>query len=225
VGARTDAARSKVVSGRTRLADEVNRLEASGRAAFDIPARIRRAPAQTLGAAAGAAFLLLGGPQRLFRRLRRMIRGPEAELPKSLLPKEIDRSLRSIGSDGDKVRGTIERDFARYLEEKAEARKERELTGTVSILLGLLLKPAATRAGRQLAETLFEPDAKGFADALGRVRARGLGGPAPSESGAAEVEAAAGEPMTPVDPAAAAEDEGGKPRRARRGRSKEASQG
>jgi len=154
-----------------------------------------------------------------------MIRGPEAELPKSLLPKEIDRSLRSIGSDGDKVRGTIERDFARYLEEKAEARKERELTGTVSILLGLLLKPAATRAGRQLAETLFEPDAKGFADALGRVRARGLGGPAPSESGAAEVEAAAGEPMTPVDPAAAAEDEGGKPRRARRGRSKEASQG
>jgi hypothetical protein len=218
VGARTDAARSKVVSGRARLADEVNRLEASGRAAFDIPARIRRAPAQTLGAAAGAAFLLLGGPQRLFRRLKRMIRGPEAELPKSLLPKEIDRSLRSIGTDGDKVRGTIERDFARYLEEKAQARKERELTGTASILLGLLLKPAATRAGRQLAESLFEPDAKGFADALSRVRARGLGEAAPTETGTAEVEAAAGESMAPVDAAPAAAPSVRRPRR--RGRSK-----
>ncbi|TMC65847.1 MAG: hypothetical protein E6J17_01500, partial [Chloroflexi bacterium] len=81
MGARTDAARAQVVAARAELADEVTRLEAAGRSAVDVPARIRRAPAKTAGVAAGAAFLLVGGPQRLFRRVKRAVVGPEQELP------------------------------------------------------------------------------------------------------------------------------------------------
>ena len=59
MGSRTDAARAEVLARRAALSDELVRLEASGRAAVDIPARMRRAPAQTAGVAAGAAFLVL----------------------------------------------------------------------------------------------------------------------------------------------------------------------
>ena len=86
MGSRTDAARAEVLARRAALAEELVRLEASGRAAVDIPARVRRAPAQTAGAAAGAAFLLLGGPGRILRRMKRAVRGPEADMPPSMLP-------------------------------------------------------------------------------------------------------------------------------------------
>ena len=57
----------------------------------------------------------------------RAVRGPEADMPKSMLPKEVDKTLRKLGSDGDKVRGTIEREFADYLEAKAQERRSRDL--------------------------------------------------------------------------------------------------
>ena len=117
MGARTDAARAQVVAARADLAEEVIRLEAAGRSAVDVPARIRRAPAKTAGLAAGAAFLIAGGPGRLFRRVKRAVVGPQQELPKSMLPKEVDQALRKLGPDGDKVRGTLEREFAKYLDE------------------------------------------------------------------------------------------------------------
>ena len=120
MAARTDAARAAAVASRAELAEEVARLEAAGRAAVDIPAKIRRAPAQTAGLAAGAAFIVAGGPKRLIRGFRRAVFGPEADLPKSMLPREVDKTLKKLGSDGDKVRGTLEREFASYLDEKAE---------------------------------------------------------------------------------------------------------
>ena len=48
--------------------------------------------------------------------------GPTAELPKQMLPKEIEKTLKKLGDDGDKVRGAIERDFAAYAK---EAEKDR----------------------------------------------------------------------------------------------------
>jgi hypothetical protein len=33
-------------------------------------------------------------------------------MPKAMLPEEIERTLRSLGDDGDRVRGALERDFA-----------------------------------------------------------------------------------------------------------------
>jgi hypothetical protein len=172
VGARTDAARAQVVAARSELADEVVRLEAAGRAAVDVPARIRRAPAKTAGVAAGAAFLLLGGPQRLFRRVKRAVVGPEKELPKSMLPKEVDQALRKLGPDGEKVRGTLEREFAKYLEEHKEERDNRDPGVVAALLLANIAKPITERAGRRLAQELFNPDRATFQGAVERIRAR-----------------------------------------------------
>lgn len=172
MGARTDAARSEVLAARAGLDEELVRLEASGRAAVDIPARLRREPAKVLGAAGGAAFLLLGGPKRVFKGVRKAIFGPEAELPKSMLPKEVEKTLRKLGPDGEKVRGTLEREFADYLDEKAPQRRERDLTGTAAVLLGGVLRPVTERLGRQLAERALSPDGITFADGIRRARER-----------------------------------------------------
>jgi hypothetical protein len=172
VGARTDAARAQVVAARAELADEVTRLEAAGRSAVDVPARIRRAPAKTAGVAAGAAFLVLGGPQRLFRRVKRAVVGPEQELPKSMLPKEVDKALRKLGPDGEKVRGTLEKEFAKYLEEHKDERENRDLGVVAALLLSNIAKPLTERAGRRLAQELFSPDRTSFQDAVERIRAR-----------------------------------------------------
>lgn len=172
MGATTDAARAEVLAAREGLVGEVERLEAAGRAAIDIPAKVRRAPAQTAGLAAGAAFLLAGGPQRLFRRAKRAVMGPEADRPKSMLPEEIDRELRKLGDDGERVRRILEREFASYLEDKSKVRRERDLSAVLALLATAGLKPAVTRAGKELAERLFAPDRQGFAEALGRIRDR-----------------------------------------------------
>jgi hypothetical protein len=173
VGARTDAARAQVVAARTELAEEVVRLEAAGRSAVDVPARIRRAPAKTAGLAAGAAFLIAGGPKRLFRRVKRAVVGPGQELPKSMLPKEVDQALRKLGPDGDKVRGTLEREFAKYLDEHRGERENRDLGVVAALLLSNIAKPITERAGRRLAQELFNPDNASFQDAIARIRARG----------------------------------------------------
>jgi hypothetical protein len=172
VGARTDAARAEVLAARAGLDEELVRLEASGRAAVDIPARLRREPAKVLGTAGGAAFLLLGGPKRVFKGVRRAILGPKADMPKSMLPKEIDQELRKMGDDGERVRRKLEKEFANYLDENAEARKERDLGATTAVLLGGVLKPVVQRFGKQLAERALDPDGGTFAEALKRARER-----------------------------------------------------
>jgi hypothetical protein len=177
VGARTDAARAEVLAARAALDEELVRLEAAGRAAVDIPARVRREPAKVLGAAGGAAFLLLGGPQRVFRGARRAILGPKADMPKSMLPKEIDRELRKLGDDGERVRAKVEREFANYLDEKAPERKQRELGATLALLLGGILKPVVQRVGKQMAERALESDASTFSEAMRRARERRTGSP------------------------------------------------
>jgi hypothetical protein len=172
VGARTDAARAEVLAARAGLDEELVRLEASGRAAVDIPARLKREPAKVLGAAGGAAFLLAGGPKRVFKGIRRAIQGPKADMPKSMLPKEIDQELRKMGDDGERVRRKLEREFANYLDENAEQRKERDLGATLAVLLSSVAKPVVQRVGKQLAEQAMNPDGPSFAEGLRRARER-----------------------------------------------------
>ena len=172
MGTRSDAAQAEVIAARSGLDEELVRLEAAGRAAVDIPARIRRAPAQTLGVAAGAGFLLLGGPRRLFRRLRRAVVGPAGDLPPSLLPDAIEKAVRNLGADGERVRGTIEREFERYLEERSPERRSRDFMETATSVLGNVLRPASVRAGKRLAERLFDPDAQSFSEGLRKARER-----------------------------------------------------
>jgi hypothetical protein len=172
VGARTDAARAEAVASRQALLDEVVRLEAAGRSAIDIPAKIRRSPGKTVALAAGTAFFVLGGPKRTYRAARRAVLGPKADLPKSMLPKQIDKALRSLGDDGDRVRGLLEREFASYLEKSRPEREARDLRGTISELGGNVLRPVSAEAGKRLAKELFSPEGGSFATAQERIRAR-----------------------------------------------------
>jgi hypothetical protein len=172
VGSRTDAARAEVVARRQVLLDEVTALEASARSAVDIPAKIRRSPAKVGALAAGTAFMVLGGPKRTYGAIRRRVLGPKADLPKSMLPDKVDKALRALGDDGDKVRGAIERDFADYLEKARPEREARNLGGTISALGGNLLRPVTAEAGKRLAKELFAPEKGGFGDAMQRIQAR-----------------------------------------------------
>ncbi len=183
MGARTDAARAQVLAAREDLEDEVIRLEAAGRSAVDVPAKVRRNPVKTAGVAAGAAFFVLGGPGRLFRRVKRAVVGPEEELPTSILPEDVDKALRKMGEDGEKIRGTLEREFARYLEDHKEERDNRNLGAVAAVLLANIAKPLTAQAGRRLAQQLFSPEGGTFNDAVQRIRARreanGRSDPAP----------------------------------------------
>ena len=172
MGARTDAARAEVVARRQLLLDEVVKLEAAGRSAVDFPGKIRRSPAKVAALAAGTAFIVLGGPRRTYRAVRRAILGPKADLPKSMLPKQIDKALRSLGDDGEQVRGLLEHEFGAYLEKSRPEREARDLKGTISELGGNILRPVTSEAGKRLAKQLFSPDAGGFAAATERIRAR-----------------------------------------------------
>jgi hypothetical protein len=163
----TAAARERVLAARAELAEELTVLEASGRAAVDIPARIRRSPGKAAAVVGGVGFLALKGPQRVFGVARRAVRGNPAPLPKSMLPDEVEKTLRSLGKDGDKVRGTLERDFAEYAK---RSRKERESLRT--LLLLAVARPLLSRGAKAVGDTLLMPDAPSFKTRLEQVRER-----------------------------------------------------
>jgi hypothetical protein len=172
VGTRTDAALARVVAARADLDNELDRLEAAGRAAVDVPAKVRKAPAKAAGVAAGAAFVALGGPKRLFRRAKKAVTGKEEELPSEFLPKEVEKVLGKLGTDGKKVRGTIEKEFAKYLEDRSKERKKEGVVAAGVALAMTALRPAAIKVGRQLVERSLNPDGPSFEEQLARLRQR-----------------------------------------------------
>ena len=172
MGARTAAARAEVVARRQLLLDEVVRLEAAGRSAIDIPAKIRHSPAKVAALAAGTAFMILGGPKKSYNLVRRRVFGPTADLPKSMLPEQIDKALRALGNDGNRVRGVIEREFVDYLEKNKPVRDARDLRGTVSELGGNILRPVTAQVGRRLATELMSPETGTFNSVMDRIRRR-----------------------------------------------------
>jgi hypothetical protein len=89
-----------------------------------------------------------------------------------MLPDQVEKELRKLGDDGKRVRAVLEREFSRYLESTADARRDRDLAGTASWLAGNLLRPASLQAGKRLAEQLFDPDGPGFAESLRKARER-----------------------------------------------------
>lgn len=165
-------AHAQVLAARAELEEQVDRLEAAGRAAVDIPAKVKANPAKTAGLAAGGAFLALGGPKRLFRRAKRAVTGKEEELPSELLPKDVEKALRKIGTDGRQVRGTLERDFAKYLEDRHKERQKEGLTAAVTAMAVAAIRPVAIRGGKQLAQRMLDPNGPSFQEQLERIKAR-----------------------------------------------------
>ena len=161
-----DAARDRVLAARAALDDDLEDLEASARSAVDIPTRIRRSPAKALAIAGGVLFLVLKGPARIYRAIRTAVTGEPAPMPKRMLPKEIEKTLKSLGDDGDKVRGALERDFADYAK-----KAEKDRRGLVSVLLLAAVRPLVARGARRAGEYLFSPNAEGLGTRLAEVRA------------------------------------------------------
>jgi hypothetical protein len=167
VATETDAARDRVLAARAALGEELENLEASVRTAVDVPAKIRRSPAKAAAIAGGAAFLVLGGPKRVFRAGKRAVTGEPADLPESMLPDEIEKTLRKLGDDGEKVRGALERDFAAYAKKASQDRR--------GLLKGLALvaaRPLLSRAARAAAASAFGEGEDGFRARLEQIRER-----------------------------------------------------
>ena len=94
------------------------------------------------------------------------------DLPKSMLPAQIDKALRAMGDDGDRVRGVLEREFVDYLDKNQPVREARDLRATVSELGGNLLRPATSEVGKRLAKELFKPDGGSFSKVMDRIQTR-----------------------------------------------------
>jgi hypothetical protein len=167
VATEQDAARERVLAARADLRKEVDLLEASGKAAIDIPARVKRSPAKAAAIVGGLGFLALKGPQRLFGMARRKVRGEPADLPERMLPEEVEKTLRKLGKDGDKVRGALERDFADYAK---KSQKDRE--GLKTVLLLAVARPLLGRGAKAAGDLLFSSDPEGFSGRLAQVKAR-----------------------------------------------------
>ncbi len=138
--------------------------------------------------AAGVGFVAVGGPRRLFRRAKRAVVGPEEPLPESMLPDEIEKSLKRLGTDGVRVRGLLEREFADYLQDDGEGAREPRASRRRDRDAGHGRAAVRPRCRATAREQVFTPDAASFQEQLDRIRARRAphsrrrGGPAEADA-------------------------------------------
>ena len=164
MAAEQDAARDRVLAARAEFDAELTGLAASARDAVDIPAKVRRNPARTAAVAGGLAFLLMRGPQRLLGAARSKVFGRRAAMPTRMLPKEIEKTLDKLGKDGDKVRGTLERDFADYVKQR-----QRDRRAIPTVLLLAAARPVIGAVVRRTAEWLTAPPSDQPATRIGQL--------------------------------------------------------
>ena len=170
----TAAALGDIVAARQALAAELVRLEASARAAVDIKAKVRRNPGKTAAAVGGTAFVVLGGPRRVFRSVKHRIVGKPDPLPPSLLPDQVEKAVRALGDDGAKVRGALEREFADFVatNRKTDSRFVRRV-----LLAGGV--PLASRVGSEIIKRVLAASAEDVEEREDAIRARVDGRPSP----------------------------------------------
>ncbi len=195
MGARTDAARAEVLAAREALAAETVEMGLAAREAVDLPAKVRRAPAKAAAVAGGTAFVVLGGPRRILRRVGRAVRGEPTPLPKSMLPAEVDKAVRALGSDGDAVRGALERSFADYLDKRGSP-GERSIKSATSEAIASTIRTAGRGAGLQLVKRLLASESTELQDAVDQARRL-------IQRGTTGVASGYGDPKPPVKPPAA----------------------
>jgi hypothetical protein len=164
VAAEQDAARDRVLAARAEFDTELTGLGASAREAVDIPAKVRRSPAKAAAIAGGIAFIVMRGPQRVWGAFRSRVFGRRRPMPDRMLPKEIEKTLDKLGKDGDKVRGTIERDFADYVKQR-----QRDRRAIPTVLLLAAARPVISAAARRTAEYLTAPPSDQPATRMGEI--------------------------------------------------------
>jgi hypothetical protein len=161
------AALDEVVAARSALGDELVRLEATARAAVDVRAKVRRNTGKTAAAAAGTAFVVLGGPRKVFRAVKRRVVGAPEPLPPSLLPEQVEKAVRGLGDDGAKVRGALEREFAAFLD--TNRKSESPLLRRVVLAGGV---PLASQVGRAIVKRLLTGSPDDVASREEQIRSR-----------------------------------------------------
>ena len=164
MAAEQDAARDRVLAARAEFDTELTGLGASAREAVDIPAKVRRSPAKAAAIAGGIAFIVMRGPQRVWGAFRSKVFGRRRPMPDRMLPKEIEKTLAKLGKDGDKVRGTIERDFADYVKQR-----QRDRRAIPTVLLLAAARPVIGAAARRTAEYLTAPPSDQPATRMGEI--------------------------------------------------------
>ncbi len=170
MGARTDAARAEVLASRDGLGAELDGLRVATREAVDVPAKVRRSPGKSAAVAGGAAFFLLGGPRRIIGGARRAVFGRPEPLPPSMLPEDIEKALRELGTDGDRVRGRLEQEFARYLEATAADRRKRSLGDATGESAGYLLRLVSRLVGFRLVARFASGDSRELETAIRKAQ-------------------------------------------------------
>jgi hypothetical protein len=105
-------------------------LEARVRRALDIRARFRENPALFVGLGAGAVFLLVGGPSRVARTLRRRIHPSNVEQAYDALPKPmqawVDSLASEVGPKAGQARAALVDELRRWRQEPIKNRKARK---------------------------------------------------------------------------------------------------
>ncbi|MEP7361533.1 MAG: hypothetical protein ABI744_08135 [Chloroflexota bacterium] len=145
-----------VKTARANVATELDNMNTSVRAAVDIPAKIRSNPVPTLGAAGGAAFLLVGGPRRVAQSVEKRLFPKRYSAPPKVLPRDIEKSIdRLPEQDREKVRAHLERDFAAYLRDE-HAKDPPNARNSAWKTYELVLGTVGARAARELVKRLFE---------------------------------------------------------------------
>ena len=165
----TDAARDRVIAARADLADELEAMEASVRAAVDIPAKIRRSPAKAAAVVGGVGFLALKGPQRALRRRQarraRPVRG-HAQVDAARRDREDAAQARGRRRQGP-------RDARARLRGLRHGGREKERAGRKRGARHRRRRRRSSRVAlRTAAERLLNPDEEGFAAKLDEVRER-----------------------------------------------------
>jgi hypothetical protein len=125
VGETLAETRVEVGDQRAALERTGEQLEARVRHAVDIPARFRENPALFIGLGLGAAFLVVGGPGRVARALRRHLRPKGAEQAYDALPKAMQAWVDTVAGPGARARNALVEELQRWRRDQLKSRKAR----------------------------------------------------------------------------------------------------
>lgn len=146
----------EIAAARGDLGAELSALEQTVREALHPVNFARRNTGKLVGGGAAAAFLYLGGPGRLARRLGRALRGdrPPPEV-KQLMPDDVAKVLEGMGPSGEALRNTLDRGFADYV----QGRKKSEPSGPRSLwrFVDAVSLPIGIAIARRISDRIVNP--------------------------------------------------------------------
>jgi hypothetical protein len=123
--------RLEVSAQRADVERTADQLQTRVRRALDLRAKIRENPAVVGGLAAGAVFLLVGGPVRLLRMARRRIAPTRVEQAYDTLPKAlqrwVDTATEAVGPRAEEARKTLAEELERWRAEPSDKKRARAL--------------------------------------------------------------------------------------------------